>query len=638
MPFSATAFEHTISSASSSRRWLVSLAFAAVLQGLVFTILLLLYSSQPSNEPLRFAVAQELAAPELDTKNDNAWQALELPNKLCRRDCSSNVKLYRLTIDRTMTREDQALYVKMYDGSLTAYLNGQLLGQTGSMETPVADMTYQPAYFDIPTAFFADDTNTLDIIVASLVTTGGRLTAPFLGDREPLRSAYNVAHGLSVDSLGVINGILLMFLFAAVLLYFAADHDYLFIWFSLLLVFAIVRNLNVLFPEWPASMVARNAFYLCSTLGVLLSSGGFISRLIAKHPSRTDSLLLLSWIPLSLMIVAGLLVDVSTTWALAVRAIQVLTVALSGALLWRFAAYSKSLPVLIQGSIFGLLGAALTLMLHDAVGSSGSRLLLFQTSNLASLPLVLSFCIILAHRYRDYLLSTKHHNRQLKAAVTRKEAELNASFEHLSDARAQKVLAEERLRIMQDMHDGVGGRLAVLLQRLRLQPGDNQPLTGELQSSLNDLRLIIDSLDVVNDENLAFALGALRQRVEPWLNESDIDLDWQVDVTTVSPLGPERTLTLYRIVQEALNNVVRHSNATSVCICIDTDSNGEHLNMLIADDGDGFDDVLIEGRGIANMRRRAESLRCALRTSASGQGATISLAVPLMPDDLAPRE
>jgi signal transduction histidine kinase len=601
--------------------------FALALQCLTGFIFFALYSVQPQGPGITSALAQELPDATLAGVEQRAWQKVELPNKFCSASCSSRYKAYRFELPTPQSSAGQALYVRTADGAFAAYLNGARIGQTGSMAEPIADLTYQPAYFDIPESLWNKQGNQLDIIVASLVPAGGRLTPPYVDASGPLKTAYRVAHGLTVDSLAIINGILLMFLFAAILLYFASNRAQLFIWFSLVLVFCMLRNMNILLPEWPASTLMRNAIYLSATLGVLLSAGGFISRLAATDSTRLDLVLMLAWVPATAAFAVGMHVDMWGAWGVGVTVIRLLTLTLGAWLLMRFLLYSTRLPVVVQASIFALLGAALTLMLHDTYGSSKSRLLMFQLSNLASLPLILSFCIALAHRYRAYLSRINNQNRLLKVAVAQKEAELASSYSQLSAARDAQVLADERQRIMQDMHDGVGGRLATMLQRLRREPASDPLLASELHTSLNDLRLIIDSLDNTTSGDLAFALGTFRERVEPWLNENHVELIWQVSLQRVIRLGPERTLQIYRILQESLNNVVRHSGARGVSV--DVGERDGQLCVTVADNGCGLPDTLEPGRGLEIMRRRAQAMQGKIEFSSATSGLTICLTLPL---------
>ena len=66
--------------------------------------------------------------------------------------------------------------------------------------------------------------------------------------------------------------------------------------------------------------------------------------------------------------------------------------------------------------------------------------------------------------------------------------------------------------------------------------------------------------------DLRTALGMFRQRIAPWLQQHGISLDWQMTLPPLGGYGPRETLHLFRILQEACSNVVRHSGAGRVSI------------------------------------------------------------------------
>jgi signal transduction histidine kinase len=176
-------------------------------------------------------------------------------------------------------------------------------------------------------------------------------------------------------------------------------------------------------------------------------------------------------------------------------------------------------------------------------------------------------------------------------------------------AAAERVAAvqAERQRMMLDMHDGVGGQLATAV---RLAQRDDVP---RVQEALHDLRLVIDSLDPGAD-GLPPLLGLLRDRVEPRLRALDQRLEIHLDdVPGPRRLSPAAALDVLRIVQEALNNALRHGRGTSLVIRLQAAPGGCELS--VSDDGRGIEptvaasaDAAPGGRGIASMQRRAARL------------------------------
>ncbi len=586
-----------------------------------------IHSSQPATAAVRTVLAQEIISADPLLADESAWVRLILPDRLCRADCTSHYKIYRATIPTPADNEPTAIYLPMFEGSAAVYLNGAKIGQSGSTANPIADMTYQPMLLELPTDRFIAEHNRLEIIVASVIKRGGQLVPFFTGVTADLKDAYTPAAFLTVDMLAVYNGIFLVIGVLVLLLYFAGDKDRLYLWSVLLLIFCSLRNTNIVLPEWPAEPVMRHSIYLVSTLGVLLSSAGFISRLASRRESVLDIVLIAALLPVAILIYVGISTDLWTNWVRANIAIQIVAVGLGPIMLIRFLIHARSFPINIQSAIFSLLLLALLLLLHDIWFTRPPRILQFQLSNLAALPVVLSLCVALVYRYSNHLATIRIHNQQLRSAVLDREQELSRSYATIREKDRQKVLGEERQRIMQDMHDGVGGRLATILQQLRHSKQGNGAISDELQQSIHDLRLIIDSLDENLGNNLGIALGNYRARIEPWLQEQGLHLDWSVNVGDPPGFGPAQILQIYRCLQEALNNVLRHANATRVRV--QGEIIGEEVRFEVRDDGHGFDTMAGKGRGLVNISNRIESLGGSFEVQSDSTGTVLAISLPV---------
>jgi signal transduction histidine kinase len=95
----------------------------------------------------------------------------------------------------------------------------------------------------------------------------------------------------------------------------------------------------------------------------------------------------------------------------------------------------------------------------------------------------------------------------------------------------------------------------------------------------------------------------------------------------------EKSVNLYRLIQEALNNILKHANAKNIYIKITNQS--QQINVLIEDDGDGFDtnqsaENVNAGKGLSSMNQRAELSggKCIIE-SKPGKGTKINIVIPL---------
>lgn len=202
---------------------------------------------------------------------------------------------------------------------------------------------------------------------------------------------------------------------------------------------------------------------------------------------------------------------------------------------------------------------------------------------------------------------------------------------------------EERKRIAYDLHDGliqelVAARFYLGQARAGCQADEQPSSVGDhlqtgydlLTHAIADGRRIIQGLHPTVLEDLGLE-AALRELVQSMAEAAS----WTVhlDIATLQrPPDRATRVTLYRITQEALNNVFKHANANEVWVGLNEEATALHLS--IRDDGCGFDPapILKNGGqcwGIRTMRERATMLRgtCTI-TSQPGQGARVAVTIP----------
>ena len=209
----------------------------------------------------------------------------------------------------------------------------------------------------------------------------------------------------------------------------------------------------------------------------------------------------------------------------------------------------------------------------------------------------------------------------------------------LFERASQVAVMAERQRLARDLHDSVSQALygvslyARAADRL-LASGQTeaaQQRLADLQHSarqaLAEMRLLIYQLRPTELAELGLA-EALRLRLENV--ESRAGLEIALEVQLSAPLRPELEAALFFIAQEALNNVVRHADATRVRASLT--SVADQVRLEIADDGQGFDlhSPRGGGLGLSNMRSRVGELGGALQiTSSPSEGTIVQVEAPL---------
>jgi signal transduction histidine kinase len=203
------------------------------------------------------------------------------------------------------------------------------------------------------------------------------------------------------------------------------------------------------------------------------------------------------------------------------------------------------------------------------------------------------------------------------------------------DLRRLAVL-EDRERIAQELHDGVIQSLFAVgmgLQAAEAMADDPETVRGRLDAAVNDVDRVIRDL-----RNYIFGLGGgpadrelsrvLHSLADELRRGSEIAIRVEIDDTAAAALA-SRATDIVQFAREVLTNAVRHSGAATVSVVISRDDGSFVLE--VEDDGKGFDPETAEGRGrgLGNLRARAQTLGADLALdSEPGRGTRVRLVMP----------
>src|SRR5438552_8638450 len=214
----------------------------------------------------------------------------------------------------------------------------------------------------------------------------------------------------------------------------------------------------------------------------------------------------------------------------------------------------------------------------------------------------------------------------------------SAEIFRLVSSSQHQVALDERQRLARELHDSVsqalyGIALGARSARNRLARDPQravEPLDYVLslaEAALTDMRSLILELQPESLEREGL-VGALAKRAEAIKGRYDIDV--RTDVPDEPPIPLDTKQAIYRIAQEALHNLVKHSRAKHASLRLRSDRDA--LTMEVADDGEGFDPSRsYPGHfGLPSMRERAESGGGELQIeSRPGEGTTVRVRVPI---------
>jgi len=235
----------------------------------------------------------------------------------------------------------------------------------------------------------------------------------------------------------------------------------------------------------------------------------------------------------------------------------------------------------------------------------------------------------------------------LRDATERRRAEAalyqtNQQLRELS-ASLEKVREEERTRISRELHDDLGQQLTGLKLDMswfanRLKDGrDIDPvkvadMRRALDVAVSSVRRISTELRPLVLDDLGF-VDALKWHVADLAKRSGLNVSLNFSDPKIHLADGDATA-LFRIVQESLNNIVKHAQAKHVFINLD--STGPQLSLTIQDDGKGFDtDTPSSGLGLVSMRERAFALGGTFSVVSNDErGVTVRIEIPMHNDSL----
>ena len=253
---------------------------------------------------------------------------------------------------------------------------------------------------------------------------------------------------------------------------------------------------------------------------------------------------------------------------------------------------------------------------------------------------VLIALLILLIVYRQKMKATKLVVEQSKELNKIKTRELKQENE-LKQIKARiEGQEKERLRIAKELHDSIAGNLAGIklgLSRISENYSDDQAIAqikSNIDQTYNEVRSISTNLSPLKTSDFTF-LEMVKRYVEGMSHLHGFELVFDDNTTSdLLSLTDELKLELYRVFQELINNIVKHSNATLVEISINELE--DQLNVIIEDDGCGFDESQItEGMGLKNIASRVAILKGEFHIdSKPGRGTITNIDIPFLENNM----
>jgi signal transduction histidine kinase len=560
--------------------------------------------------------------------DDAPWQAVALPDDWSRtRPASGGDAWYRVVFDLPAGPRLTAIYVPRLSMVGTAFVNGSRLAEGGRFDEPMSRLWYRPQLYWAPPALLRTGANVLHVRMRAYPDSQSGLSEIYVGDPAPVEAQWRRHVFRQVTAMQATTGITfalgVLVIVAWVMLRWTSAYGY----FGLAAMCWTLHSALVLAIDIPVPTLVWETLIVASLIWVVVAMMMFALRFAGlRRPWLERAALAYAAVAPLLLWAAGLgrIFGVANGLLLMLLFVGVYEFKI----LFDVARRSRSAEsILLVGAALFVLG----LGAHDWFNRQGAFAYAEPFNMHYGVPVLflavfwnLLGQVAAGRRAADTL------NVELEARVRDKAAALERSYRDLRAAHAAETLAAERERIMRDMHDGVGSQLIAARQlagRGTLGAGE---LTTLLDECIDDLRLMIDSLEPA-DGDLVTVLGNLRYRLTERLARQGVALGWEVADLPPSGLAPRDILQVLRIVQEAVANVLKHAGATEVVVSAGLTSDGRAIRLSVRDNGRGFPAEVghAGGRGLGNMRQRAEAVGGTLRLEGSAQGSLVTLAVPL---------
>lgn len=253
-----------------------------------------------------------------------------------------------------------------------------------------------------------------------------------------------------------------------------------------------------------------------------------------------------------------------------------------------------------------------------------------QIKNRNILAILLSFfAIVVAAVGYLFFYRQKIKNRQQK-----KENELKMALKTIE---SKNELDKQRLSISRDLHDNIGSQLTFIISSIdttkQFFGKENQVLENRL-SMINSFtkETILELRDTIWAMNRSsISIEDLQVRITNFITNANlaaqnISFKFVNDITGDKVIGfdAKKGMNIYRILQESINNAIKHSEATEISVKLF--ENKSQLNFEISDNGKGFDlDENNAGNGLKSMQKRAEEIGGKLIVESTEHGTIITV-------------
>lgn len=554
------------------------------------------------------------------------WRNAALPHRSARPAWQELTSYsYRLKFStHTISQPLWLLFPKLRSGG-TIYVNGLMIGKISDADLQTQRRWFRPFMFIAPPVALRHGENEIlvQFTIREPLTSFGEV---LLGPEQDIKSMYDrlLFWENTVTEIGSILCLIVGAL--TMVIWVRRRQEALYGMFSVCAMFWGVRTIVFRMPEVAMDhwVVWRFAYYF-TTAGFIVFISLFMLRFSRCVKPSVERFMFAYWLGgcgafLILGVPARSAMD--AWWTLGFLPFTFYSVSV-------LAIYARRSRSASAVAMLSAVGFAFALALHDfAVQHGLFRLGEFYLLHLGIPAFLLVMAVVLLERFLKTLALADTMQDSLAARLAERERDLLESHERLRKLERLNAAAEERQRIMQNLHDGVGSQLVTSLMLVKGGSATPADIVSLLQDCIDEMRMALDSLATENDDLLPL-IGSFRARVTPRFHAIGLRLIWvNGELPEVVRVPPQASMQVLRILQEALANILKHAKAATVTVTVAAE--GDILVISVMDDGVGAGTRIAgNGHGVGNMRQRAEKMGGTLQIVPSTNGTTVRLSVPM---------
>lgn len=501
-----------------------------------------------------------------------------------------------------------AIYFPAFEQRLKVEINQHPLVASELTNSWFGPLTLATAFIELPAGVLRQGHNEVEVSVEAGPLVSATLSPFLIGETDALRSVANLRKFVGVDLAEMLLGIHFLMIFMCLIALWEHPQESGFKWLMISLIPSTLFSFGIMSDYIPSFYLLTPTLFISS---VVTSAAlyGFSFAVEGKSPPR--------WLIPGVCLYLVVLIPTALLFPSALRALVFLLVIPLFILflfagLWRFI----GLVVRYQGVGYFWICIGIALVLFSTLRDWSMRAGLINdgvflwTSPVRTLLLV-GVCTFLLSRMGSRTEALRISNDEITQRLQERETELDDLYRRRQLSKQREAVAEERARILKELHDGVAGQLVVISTLASKREPDADAIRVTAKNALTDLRSVVTTL-AIKETDLLQILGIFREKYLSQLDSLGVSVHWNLlHAPDVYGFNSQDALNLTRILQEALNNAVKHSDLESISVSAEElELNPGNLAVKLTFESHGvggFEPVNL-GQGLNNIAQRADQL------------------------------